>query len=775
MGRRVIVAEGALVKAAIAELWLGPGSDIEAPVLGEITLRPHQRDALRRLREALDRYRVALLADDVGLGKTYVATALAAEFRAPLIVAPAALKSMWRDALSAARVEAQWISYEQLSRCAARGAPYDLVILDEAHHVRTPSTRRFRHLATIVGGARLLLLSATPIHNRRGDLVALFSLALGRAAQTLDDIGIAARTVRRLHDDVPDVRLPAAEEQRWIMVTDDERLLQELLDLPPPLAPRGAGDGGALLAWTLVRLWASTRGALRAALRRRLQRGWALKQALECGVFPSRGELVAWQCSDAAVQLGFPELLAPKATSSDELLESVVRHLSAVENVLAKLAHGPDPDVARVAKLRQIVTRNSGARVLVFTQFADSARAIWRLMRGDPAVAVLTARGAEVAGGMISRREALSRFAPRASGVGAPPRIKTIELLISTDLLSEGVNLQDASVVVHLDLPWTHARLAQRVGRVRRMGSSHARVRIFTFAPPAPAERLLAVERRIAGKLNAAARTLGIAGAILPPAFHVAAANGDRAPAHSGERLRSLIGRWRTHRVTGLPAGGTIAAVAFTDAGAGSLAAVRDSTGAVVLAATLGGATSDDPRSLLDIAEQIDAAHGLDRGTPTFDFPDTQLEALLEQERERIELWCRARAAESAAGGAISIVGVARRRALHRLAGILARTPISRRQEVAAMAARARQVASTTIGAAGELVLGELATAAMPDDAWLRALAAFAEARGGDTRPSRSTGEEPRVLAMILLLGSSLHPFPDSQRCERPEAFKPLR
>jgi hypothetical protein len=70
-------------------------------------------------------------------------------------------------------------------------------------------------------------------------------------------------------------------------------------------------------------------------------------------------------------------------------------------------------------------------------------------------------------------------------------------------------------------------------------------------------------------------------------------------------------------------------------------------------------------------------------------------------------------------------------------------------------------VASTTIGAAGELVLGELATAAMPDDAWLRALAAFAEARGGDTHPAPSTGEEPRVLAMILLRDISSHAFAD--------------
>ena len=49
-----------------------------------------------------------------------------------------------------------------------------------------------------------------------------------------------------------------------------------------------------------------------------------------------------------------------------------------------------------------------------------------------------------------------------------------VDLLIATDLLSEGLNLQDASVVVHLDLPWTAARLTQRIGRVWRVGAGGA-------------------------------------------------------------------------------------------------------------------------------------------------------------------------------------------------------------------------------------------------------------------------------------------------------------
>src|SRR5207245_3661432 len=76
------------------------------------------------------------------------------------------------------------------------------------------------------------------------------------------------------------------------------------------------------------------------------------------------------------------------------------------------------------------------------------------------------------------------------------------DVLIATDLLSEGLNLQDATRVVHYDLPWTPARLAQRVGRVDRLGSPHAWVETVTFLPPAGLERALALERRLATKLG---------------------------------------------------------------------------------------------------------------------------------------------------------------------------------------------------------------------------------------------------------------------------------
>src|SRR5512144_1416035 len=123
-------AEPALVRAQIAALC---GDHEEATTLGEIVLRDHQRAAASRLRVAIDRYGGALLADEVGLGKTYTALATARDTRALLIVAPAALASMWRAALERTRLRADVVSFETLSHREPAVKQPELVIVDEAH------------------------------------------------------------------------------------------------------------------------------------------------------------------------------------------------------------------------------------------------------------------------------------------------------------------------------------------------------------------------------------------------------------------------------------------------------------------------------------------------------------------------------------------------------------------------------------------------------------------------------------------------------------------
>jgi hypothetical protein len=109
----------------------------------------------------------------------------------------------------------------------------------------------------------------------------------------------------------------------------------------------------------------------------------------------------------------------------------------------------------------------------------------------------------------MARDEVLARFAPVSRGARPPHAREQIRLLLTTDVISEGVNLQDAGVIVHLDVPWTAARLAQRVGRIARVGSPHEVVHAYAIAPPRAAASVLALERRISRKRGIAARAAG--------------------------------------------------------------------------------------------------------------------------------------------------------------------------------------------------------------------------------------------------------------------------
>src|SRR5207247_1311895 len=121
------------------------------------------------------RCRRALLAHAVGLGKSYRALAVALARREPFALAvPAVLAPQWRALLAQHNTAARIITHESMStrdyRPPLSPAPYRLLVVDEAHRFRNPDTRRYRALAKLVVGARVLLVTATPVHNRLADL-----------------------------------------------------------------------------------------------------------------------------------------------------------------------------------------------------------------------------------------------------------------------------------------------------------------------------------------------------------------------------------------------------------------------------------------------------------------------------------------------------------------------------------------------------------------------------------------------------------------------------
>ncbi|MGH7626394.1 MAG: helicase-related protein [Gemmatimonadaceae bacterium] len=768
-----LILPAAAARAHIARRILG---EEHAPAcVGSVVLQPHQQSAVDRLRSLLHRHGGALLADDVGLGKTYVAAALLREARCPLVVAPAALRDMWQRALHATLARAVLISYTALGRDDAPPGPFDFIVMDEAHHARTPATRRYARLAALATRAPVLLLTATPIHNARRDLAALIALFLGARAYTLSDEALAQYIVRRERSDVRGVAIPQATEPRWLAVGDDTELLGRILALPPPLPPADGGSGGALLAWGLVRQWASSTGALIGALRRRLVRATALDAALEQGHRLTRRELTDWECGDDAVQLTLPGLFAAPPVDDHALREVLATHMAALHELLRRARASDTADATRARRLSDVRAWHPGEKVVAFSQFADTVDAMFRLLRNTPGIAALTGHGARVAGGSLTRAEALARFAPRASGARPPRDIERIDLLLTTDLLSEGINLSDASVVVHLDLPWTGARLEQRVGRSRRIGASHQCTSVYALAPPASSEELLRVEARVRAKLRAASRATGIAGTILPG---LAAVASDESAARTRERIRAVLDRWResagvtsapAHTLLTPPAPCPVLPASTPDpesciaAGVRTtrpvlLAVLREGTGDVLpLAALDGGGLQADPAVVLHALLELG---GDDAAAPANADPVTVPPDAIEHAIATAQRWIERHHAALATGATLTLHAPARRSALRRISIITARAPLHRRPELAALAPGARRAVSVPCGVGAEAVLGEIARAPMPDEAWLRALAAFGDAHGArapedaegaaGARAHGAGSPAPHVIAMLV-------------------------
>lgn len=720
------VVPAADVRAAIAAHVLG--STVADDALGGINLQPHQRHGVTRLQRLLDQHGGALLADDVGLGKTFIALAVARGARDAIVVAPAAIRDAWLTASRQAGVAVRFVSVESLGRREAPLARPDLVIVDEAHHFRSATTKRFGAARSLCRDARVLLLSATPVQNSLADLRTILSLFLGVSAQAMSVDDLARFVVRRVADDVAAsaiLALPRVAEAQWLESIRDVDCLDRLLDLPRAVPPADGDDGGVLLTYTLMRQWASSRAALRAALQRRLARAHAMEDALLAGRLPSRAEMSAWCFADGAQQLAFPELAAASQVDNSPMLLAQVRcHATSVRELMSWLDASPDPDAARATALRDLLRRHGGERVVAFSEYADTVSALYRALASSERVAMLTHAGGRVAGGAVSRREVLARFAPGASS--RTRESERIDLLLTTDVLSEGVNLQDASVVVHIDLAWNPARLAQRVGRLRRLGASRDSIGVYMFAPPASAERLLRLEERLRLKLGAAARTVGLAGAILPGLARTETSN---AAAPREERIVAALRTWRANRpVPECPI--AAAAAAHTNA---ALACIECGK-TVSLVAIVGGRVTESRSTVEQLVAGV--------GEVSLEVDD----AMLRMVRETVERWFRRRVVSDVVNLASLRVAHSRRVLLHRVDTISRRAPRHAQPRLAPLMRAARTAATATLSAGAEAVLDELARSSMTDEAWLHAVGEFAalHARGPDDA-------SPRLLALLLL------------------------
>lgn len=189
-----------------------------------------------------------------------------------------------------------------------------------------------------------------------------------------------------------------------------------------------------------------------------------------------------------------------------QLAKDLQADIQALLRVLEKCGDWQPERDAKLAKLCELITRkHPHEKIIVFTQFADTVLYLTEQLhlRGINQVAAVT-------GDSENPTKIAWQFSPESNGkrdLVSPG--EELNILVATDVLSEGQNLQDAAIIVNYDLPWAIIRLIQRAGRVDRIGQKAEKILCHTFLPADGVERIIRLRARVRQRLRENAEVVG--------------------------------------------------------------------------------------------------------------------------------------------------------------------------------------------------------------------------------------------------------------------------
>jgi hypothetical protein len=628
-------------------LWELYGKDVlremEERDASDLNLTDFQRDGVWRARRILEALSGVVVADEVGLGKTYIAAeiihdAIVKNRQKVLVVCPAALRQMWHDFLQIHNIMTPVISYDELvlhgGTAGTTGSPledldaYAVVIVDEAHALRNPTTARADAMRALLEGKspkKLVLMTATPVNNSLSDIYTLISYFVTNDAafsdagilslkcyfdsaqsRNPDDLSpehlfdvmdkVAVRRTREFitahYSDDP-ITMPNGERRRIVFPKPRVRRVDySLEDVLPGFfgelayalgAESGEPDAvilddlGHVLTfaryvpshflrpnvvqprletgeeWEGEQYERQNAGLLRSGLLKRFESsGYAFQRtidkmvgshdiflaALDEGWVITGDALREWMASDSDEMEAFIDSLDAGvaerhvARIEDYEVDALRAAVEADRALLRELGEkakaadsANDPKIeALVGQLVSLIEqadkdgateqlRRDNRKVLVFSYFADTVEylegELRRVINHDERLAAYRGRIATATGSDKGRQAAvIAGFAPRTAGAENDEDL--YDLVITTDVLAEGVNLQQSRHIINYDLPWNPMRLVQRYGRIDRIGSDHPEVFIRVFFPTAELDEMLSLEDRLQRKIKRAAAAVGV-------------------------------------------------------------------------------------------------------------------------------------------------------------------------------------------------------------------------------------------------------------------------
>ena len=153
----------------------------------------------------------------------------------------------------------------------------------------------------------------------------------------------------------------------------------------------------------------------------------------------------------------------------------------------------------KLHELRKLLSkRHPDEKVLIFSQFADTVNYLYSNLKEEFGEDIAYAHG-----DTADPTSIVQRFSPISNDVfQADATTNELRILVTTDILSEGQNLQDGHIIVNFDLPWAIIRLIQRAGRVDRIGQKSDTILCYTFLPADGVERIIHLRSRIRERLE---------------------------------------------------------------------------------------------------------------------------------------------------------------------------------------------------------------------------------------------------------------------------------
>lgn len=509
---------------ALLELYGLPDETVppKLPPLAE-----YQKGVVSSVLRSLLEHKGAFLVASTGLGKTIIAAHVAAylrmrsEVQTTIIVCPAGMRETWRRWMRAAHLSSEEFSYHTLGRKDGDNnlirlehemknvTEETLVILDESHHLRNEdgnngdlrvSNERIQ-TAIRENGGRVLLLTATPYGKSIDEVQSQLNLLPPPKQRLTTAIGLEVEStvwsVDNLKDlaelpictvlNTPDVVQHFGEQdentERFVHFGDDKRYFPRRIRLETIRYENPFDDFFAELLESNLLYKTIESGKQGKRKRRTTQKErlfelpnpqgerQPLQEALFLHQFCSSPDEV-WDVTQKMKQGTYSYQFARQTelTTLIENHEKTLHHRKKPKN---------DP---KIRELIKIIHAAGTEKVVVFCEYHNTARYVTnglkKLLRN---VKIETA----VEQNTANLDDILRRFAPVANEVLPEDRNpnEDIQVLIASRAISEGYNLQDASILVNYDLPWTVLQLAQRMGRILRPWKEPRDITIYNFVP----------------------------------------------------------------------------------------------------------------------------------------------------------------------------------------------------------------------------------------------------------------------------------------------------